>query len=117
MRTILSTLIAIAVLSSGCSSRGDSKNTVTANEHSIIRTLFTRDRNAVHVALWTLDKNGIPTVPAISYDSPYSEVQPRIQAVGDYLRTLPQDRLAELDKSLTYHWNFYSPIWSSQDWP
>lgn len=117
MRTILSTLIAIAVLSNGCLSRSDSENNVATNEHSIITTLNTRDRNAVHVALWTLEKNGIPTIPAISFDSPYSEVQPRIQTVCEHLRTLPKERLNALDKNLADHWKIYSPMWSSHDWP
>jgi hypothetical protein len=36
-------------------------------EHAILKALSTRDRNAVHVALWTLEQNGIPISPAISF--------------------------------------------------
>lgn len=71
----------------------------------------------MHVALWTLRQNGISNSPVVRFDASYSEVQPKIQAVGDYLKTLPEERLAMLDQSLAYHWKIYSPIWSSHDWP
>ena len=86
-------------------------------EHAILKALSTRDRNAVHVALWTLEQNGIPISPAISFDAPYAEVQPSIQAVREHLQSFPPERLDALDQSLAYHWQIYSPIWSSHDWP
>jgi len=79
--------------------------------------LATRDRNAVHVALWTLEQNAIPVSPVISFDVPYDEVQPRIQSIRQQLQSLPEERLSALDQSLAHHWQIYSPIWSSHDWP
>jgi hypothetical protein len=117
MRAIPSIVVALLVWSSGCSSQRDSEKSAAIPEHAILKTLNTRDRNAVHVALWTLKQNGISNSPAIGFDAPYSDAQPKIQAVRDYLNTLPEEKLSALDQRLAYHWRIYSPIWSSHDWP
>src|SRR5580765_8103501 len=104
MRAISSAFVAILILSVGCSSQRHSEKPVSARDHAIVRTLSTRDRNAVHVALWTLQQNGISNSPAVSFDAPYSEAQPKIQAVRDHLKTLSEDNLSALDQSLAYHW-------------
>ena len=112
-----SIVVALLILSAGCSSQPDFWKSAATKEHAIIRTLATRDRNAVRVALWTLQQNGITNFEAISFDAPYSEVQPRIQSVCELLKALPDERLSALDQSLSYHWQIYSPIWISHDWP
>ena len=117
MRNISSALGALLILSLGCSSQRHSETPLSAKDHAIIKTLSTRDRNAVHVVLWTLQQNGISNSLAISFDAPYSEVQPKIQAIREHLKTLSEDNLSALDQSLAYHWQIYSPVWSSQDWP
>src|SRR5215472_965374 len=117
MRNISSAFGALLILSLGCSSQRHSEKPVRARDHAIITTLSTRDRNAVHVALWTLEQNGISNSPAITFDARYSEVQPKIQAIREHLKTLSEDNLSTLDQSLAYHWQIYSPIWSSHDWP
>jgi hypothetical protein len=117
MRIIVSVLGTLLILSVGCSSQSGSGRSAVNREHPIIRTLATRDRNAVHVALWTLQQNGITNFQAISFDDPYSEVQPTIRKVCETLKALPDERLSALDQILTNHWQIYSPIWSSHDWP
>lgn len=114
---MFSLFVALPILSAGCSSQPDTGKSAVIKEHAIIRTLATRDRNAVHVALWTLQQNGITNLQTISFEAPYSEVQPRIQSACESLKVLPDERLSALDQSLTYHWQIYSPIWSSHDWP
>lgn len=86
-------------------------------EHTIVLALGARDRNAVHVALWTLQQNGISDFPPINFDMPYSEAWPKIQAARDSLETLPREKLSALDRSLAFHWQIDSPIWSDQVWP
>ncbi len=117
MRIIVTVLGALLVLSVGCSSQPGSGRSAVGKEHAIIRTLAARDRNAVHVALWTLQQNGITNFRAISFDAPYSVVQPTIRNASETLKALPDERLSALDQSLRYHWQIYSPIWSSHDWP
>ena len=117
MRAIASIMLALLVWTTGCSSQRRPGSSAVAREHPIVQTLAARDRNAVHVALWTLQQNGISNPPAVSFEASYSEAQPKIQAVRDFLETLPDERLTTLDRSLAYHWQVYSPIWNSHDWP
>jgi hypothetical protein len=93
MRIIVSVLGTLLILSVGCSSQSGSGRSAVNKEHPIIRTLATRDRNAVHVALWTLQQNGITNFQAISFDDPYSEVQPTIRKVCETLKALPDERM------------------------
>jgi hypothetical protein len=110
-------LVALLAVSAGCSSTRPSASPVAADQHAIIKTLSTRDRNAVHVALSTLSTDKFPIARKINLNSSYSEAQPGIQAIIDQLRNLPEPKLEALDKSLASHWQLYSPIWSSHNWP
>ncbi len=114
---MLSPVLALLMWSMGCSSQRGPARSAAAREHVIVQTLAARDRNAVHVALWTLREYGITNTPVVNFDAAYSEARPKIQAICDYLQTLPEKTLATLDQGLAYHWQIYSPIWSSHDWP
>jgi hypothetical protein len=94
-----------------------SHQAAVSSEHSILKTLATRDRNAVHVALWTLEHNDLSVPEHIAFNLPYAEAQPKIQAILEYLRTLPETKLTALDQSLSNHWRLYSPFWINNDWP
>jgi len=94
-----------------------SHRAAVSSEHSILKTLATRDRNAVHVALWTLEHNDISVPQHVAFNLPYAEAQPKIQAILEYLRTLPETKLTALDQSLSNHWRLYSPFWINNDWP
>jgi hypothetical protein len=117
MHNISTALGALLILSLGCSSQPNVEKPLSTGNHTIITTLSTQDRNAVNVALWTLGQYGIYISPAISFDAPYSEVQPKIRAICEHLKTLSENNLSTLDQSLAHHWQIYSPIWSSHDWP
>ena len=110
-------LIALLMLNVGCSVPPHRLQPAANEKHAILETLVTRDSNAVHVALWTLKKNGIPISPEIRFDSPYSEARPKIQALCEHLQAFAEARLNALDQSLAYHWQIYSPIWSDDEWP
>lgn len=109
------------VATAGCVSghRTDrpSHRATVSSEHSILKTLARRDRNAVYVALWTLKQNDISVPQPIAFNLPYAEAQPKIQALLEYLRTLPETNLTALDQSLAYHWRLYSTFWINNDWP
>jgi hypothetical protein len=110
-------LVGLLITTAGCSSPPRSGTPATGKEHKILTTLAARNRNAVYVALWTLEKNGIPLTENVSFDSSYSEALPKIEAIRQRLQTLPESQLSALDQSLAYHWKIYSPIWGSNDWP
>jgi hypothetical protein len=107
----------VALLVIGCSSERHSVKPATSREHVILKTLATRDRNAVHVALWTLEQNGVQVPQKISFDSAYSEASPKLQVIREYLQSFPESKLSALDQNLAYHWRIYSPIWIRNDWP
>jgi hypothetical protein len=101
----------------GNTPRGHSQTPATTEKHAILNMLAARDRNEVHVALWTLEQNGVSISQKISFDLPYSEARPQIQSVHAYLQTFTEEKLNALDRSLSNHMMIYSPIWSSNDWP
>jgi hypothetical protein len=117
MNIVATVLAALLVLTAGCSSPPRSATPVATKEHTILTTLATRNRNAVHVAFWTLEQNGIQLTENVSFDSSYSEAWPKIEAIRKRVQTLPESQLSALDQSLAYHWKIYSPIWVSNDWP
>jgi hypothetical protein len=82
-----------------------------------LQALELRDRNAVYVALWTLKQNGVAFPESITFDRPYAEARPHLQAIREQLKLLPAWRLKALDESLAYHRQIYSPIWSNSEWP
>jgi hypothetical protein len=86
-------------------------------EHKILTTLAARNRNAVHVALWTLEQNGILLTESVSFVSSNSDAVPKLEAIRQHLQTFPEIKLDVLDRDLAYHWRIYSPIWVGNDWP
>jgi len=104
------TLMGAIIVFCGCS---------TTKEHAIVNALAIKERNSVHVALWTLQQNGVLGEDEINIDlgPPYREVRPQIRAVQRRVRALPEDKLNALDESFAYHCKVYSPIWpSSYNW-
>jgi hypothetical protein len=110
-------LTALLIVSAGCSSRRYSEKVATTEGHAILKSLLTRDRNAVRVALWTLQQNGISVSQKIQFELPYAEVRPDIATVYERVRRFSEKKLATIDQSLSYHWQIDSPIWGSNDWP
>ncbi len=111
----ISIVIMIGVLSIaiGCAT-SESRSIAKAE---IISSLESGSRTTTYIALWTLEKNGF-TVPKIDFDKSYVEAQPQLRQLTAELAQLSQSKLSELDKSLKYHWQIYSPIWSEggQGW-
>lgn len=84
----------------------------------IVKQLESRNRNAVHVALWTLQKNDIEIPDGIDLRSPYMNSERLLSSLIDELASLDVSDLKKLDESLGEHWLIYSPIWgpTSQNW-
>ena len=101
-----------------CSVIGCSKTGPSRNEYKIISSLASKNRNEVHVTLWTLEQNGLVVPAEIDFESPYEDNRKHLQHVSNELAKLEPATLADLDKSLEYHWSIYSPIWdpSSANW-
>ena len=116
MRAFRTLLAAFIVANAGCSSQPRREAEAQPHWHAVLADLTVRDRNAVHVVLWTLQANGVPITPEVRLDLAYSQTLPQIQLLRQRLRSLPEEKLNELDWSLAYHWRIYSPIWSSHDW-
>jgi hypothetical protein len=118
---LLTALAALVLLGAGCASGNELavqlKRPATAGDRPILKALTTRDRNSVHVALWTLEQNGISIPEKIAFDLPYAEVRPKLEADYERLKMLPEEKLNALDKSLSYYWIIYDPIWNENDWP
>jgi hypothetical protein len=103
-------LLGMIIASCGCS---------TTYEHEIQRTLAERKRSSVDVALWTLEQNGILTsqeVEKIDCNGPYSKARPQIRSVQERLRKLPEEKLEELDHSLSNNVYKSSPAWPYIEW-
>ena len=100
MNLIAAILVGLLVVTAGCSSQPRAAKPGPGKEHAILTTLSTRNRNAVHVALWTLEQNGILLAEKVSFGSSYTEAWPGIEAIRQYVRTLPDDKLGDLDRSL-----------------
>ena len=77
-----------------------------------------RNRNAVHVAIWTIKSNGIETPDEIDFESPNENNVQLLKSLAGDLGKLEAAKLIELDKSLAHHWKMYSPIWgpSKENW-
>ena len=80
-------------------------------EIEVIKQLESRNRNAVHVALWTLKNNDIETASRIDLNLPYIDNKPLLTTLIDELEMLDVADLKTLDDSLNHHWQIYSPIW------
>jgi hypothetical protein len=105
----LNVLIWLGVIVASCSCS-------TTKEHAILKTLTVKERNSVHVALWTLQQNGVLSdeeFDKIHLRPPYREVRPQIRAVQKRVRALPEEKLSALDQSLSYYWSIYNIIWPS----
>ena len=87
-------------------------------ESEVIKQLESRNRNAVHVALWTLKNNDIETASRIDLNLPYIDNKPLLTTLIDELEMLDVADLKTLDDSLNHHWQIYSPIWgpTSGNW-
>ena len=87
-------------------------------ESEVIKQLESRNRNAVHVALWTLKNNDIETASRIDLNLPYNDNKPLLTTLIDELEMLDVADLKTLDDSLNHHWQIYSPIWgpTSENW-
>ena len=87
-------------------------------ESEIIKQLESRNRNAVHVALWTLKNNDIETASKIDLKLPYIDNKHLLKTLIDDLQLLDVADLKKLDDSLNYHLQIYSPIWgpTSEGW-
>src|SRR5262245_21489237 len=84
---------------------------VAINErHPILKPLGERDRNSVHLALWTLQSNKMLKFERIDFDAPYSNVQPSIERIRSIVGEMPEEKLNALDESLGQHRKFYSVI-------
>ena len=83
------------------------KNT---NEYKLIQALQSRHRNLTNIALWTLEKDGLP-IPPIDFTKPYSQAEPDINELVDLLLQLPNSKLDSLDDSFDYHKSIYSPYY------
>lgn len=102
-------LFSLGVLVASCSCSA-------IKEHAILSTLAEKERNSVHVALWTLQQNGILSEEEFAktdLSPPYREVRPQIRAVQRRLRALPEEQLSALDQSLSYYSKIYDIIWPS----
>jgi hypothetical protein len=116
MKILLSLVTVLCALCVSCTSSRNEETPVSVEEHAIIETLALRDRNSIHVVMWTLENNGITDYEPISFDAPYTEALTKIHDISESLRSLPDKKLTELDKSLACHWSIYSPIWPLRDW-
>ena len=87
-------------------------------ESELIKQLESRNRSAVHVALWTLKSNDIKTPSGINFKSPYINNEQFLNSLVDDLALLDASDLKKLDDSLRDHWQLYSPIWgpTSENW-
>jgi len=87
-------------------------------ESEIIKQLESRNRNAVHVALWTLKNNDIENASKIDLKLPYIDNKQLLTTLIDDLTILDVADLKKLDDSLNHHWQIYSPIWgpTSEVW-
>lgn len=79
----------------------------TTKKHAILKALAVKERYSVHVALWTLQQNGVLSneVCSINLRPAYREVRPQIQAVQKRVRALPEEKLTALDQSLSYYYD------------
>ena len=87
----------------------DPAPTSDADQAQIVSSLGSRNPTTVHIALWTLEKNGFD-VPDIDFEQPYTEAGPQLKELAEQLADIPQAKLTELDKSLSDHREIYSPI-------
>lgn len=86
--------------------------------YRILSDVKSRNRNAVHVAIWTIKSNGIETPDEIDFESPNENNVQLLKSLAGDLGKLEAAKLIELDKSLAHHWKMYSPIWgpSKENW-
>ena len=80
----------------------------------IIASLRSTNRNAVHVAIWTLKTNNIATPPDLNFELQYRNAASQLNTLADRLEQDDNTNLNKLDASLAYHWEIYSPIWSTE---
>jgi hypothetical protein len=109
--------IAMLALGAGCATPSNEANPAASDKHKIIRTLMTRDRNSVYVAVSALESEGMLLMDRINYDAPYAEVLPKLEAIRRDLQTLSEERLKQLDTALSRELRWYSPLWPGHDWP
>jgi hypothetical protein len=102
VRLVTSLLLCLAVAAPGCGA---------GRRPEIIESLRSRDKNVVHVALWTLRQGGVAVPRQIALDRPYRASEPHLRELVRRLSRLDAAELEALDRSLRYHRRIYSPIW------
>lgn len=110
MKRILIAITLLAYLALGCTTT----KPPSIAKGELVSALESKHRNAVYIALWTLDKNKYG-VPEIEYKKPYSQAQPKLRKLVQMLEQLPEDKLAELNKSFKYQRSIYSPIYGPEN--
>ncbi|KQC13786.1 MAG: hypothetical protein APR63_00220 [Desulfuromonas sp. SDB] len=84
-------------------------------DYHIIQALQSRHRNFTHVALITLEDEGVH-LPAIDLNQSYNEVEPHLDQLIEILYSYPEAKLENLDISFCCHYCNYSPcFWSGGD--
>ena len=106
------TSIGILSLSIGCS-RSEQAGAKAENkpEFKTLTQVTSKDRNSVHVALWTIKNSDIKVSDEIDFDLPYKDNSPALESVAAELEKLDFADRRILDESLAHHWQIYSPIW------
>ena len=96
----------------------DGGNVATKSENSVglMSALESRDKNMVHIALWTLEKNDIDIPKQIKFDEEYVVSRSYIEQLSKQISSLEKERRNQLDESMKYHISIYSPIWASAHW-
>ena len=113
------TSIGILSLSIGCSrseqtgAKPEETNAKAENkpEFKTLTQVTSKDRNSVHVALWTIKNSDIKVSDEIDFDLPYKDNSPALESVAAELDKLDFADRRILDESLAHHWQIYSPIW------
>ena len=83
------------------------KNT---NQYDLINALQSRHCNQTNIALWTIEEDGLP-IPPIDFTKSYSQAEPDLNLLIDFLMQLPETKLDSLDDSFNYHKSIYSPYY------
>ena len=114
-RLAIVSVFAVSIL---CIPFGCSTESGAVPKYEILSSLESTNRNAVHIALWTLDTNEMETPAGIDFDSPYKDNAKHLESLAGRLAKLDSKVLEKLDKSLAHHWQIYSPIWGpkSENW-
>jgi hypothetical protein len=87
-----------------------------AEANSLAAALQSRDRNDVHLALWTLQTNAISIPKEIDIQKPHEQSRPHIQNVVAYISRLPPAEQRALENSFRRHKRLYEPVFKRDKW-